>query len=180
METVRPAHAGGHGASWEALEAEHARVQEWVRKDRLSVTKIAVLLERRGVVVPYRTLHRFCVERCGFGRTAATVRVADGEPGAELQIDFAQIGPLRNPGMGRRRGAAPLAKEELRGLRDRPHRHARTLPSAAIARPDSQSTPPHAAAAPMEAPPATPDSPRSTPPAARHSTSPESGAASPP
>ena len=34
----------------------------------LSVVKIGVLLERRGVVVPYRTLHRFCVERCGFGQ----------------------------------------------------------------------------------------------------------------
>ena len=45
------------------------------------MVKIGVLLERRGVVVPYRTLHRFCVERCGFGKTAATVRVADGEPG---------------------------------------------------------------------------------------------------
>jgi hypothetical protein len=47
-------------------------------KSGLSVVKIGVLLQRQGVVVPYRTLHRFCVERCGFGRTAATVRVADG------------------------------------------------------------------------------------------------------
>jgi phytoene/squalene synthetase len=31
-----------------------------------------------GVVVPYRTLHRFAVERCGFGRRRSTVRVADG------------------------------------------------------------------------------------------------------
>ena len=38
----------------------------------LSVVKIGVLLERQGVVVPYWTLHRFCVERCGFGRTAST------------------------------------------------------------------------------------------------------------
>ncbi len=42
-----------------------------------------VLLQRRGVVVAYRTLHRFRVERGGFGRTAATMRVADGEPGAQ-------------------------------------------------------------------------------------------------
>jgi hypothetical protein len=33
-------------------------------------------LARHGGLVPYRTLHRFCVERRGFGRTAATVRVA--------------------------------------------------------------------------------------------------------
>ena len=54
----------------------------------------SAVLERRGVVVPYRTLHRFCVERCGFGRTAATVRVADGEPGAECQLDFGYLGLL--------------------------------------------------------------------------------------
>ena len=58
-------------------------------KDGLSVAKISVLLQRCGVAVPYRTLHRFCVERCGFGKTASTVRVAGGEPGAECQIDFA-------------------------------------------------------------------------------------------
>jgi transposase len=103
VEAVRPARTGGHGAAWEALEAEHARIAEWVGKDRLSVTKIGVLLERRGIVVPYRTLHRFCVERCGFGRTATTVRVADGEPGAEVQIDFAQMGLLHDPSAGRRR-----------------------------------------------------------------------------
>src|SRR5213594_2537498 len=47
----------------------------------LTVVKIGVLLQRRGVTVPYRTLHRFCVQCCGFGRGAQTVRVADGDPG---------------------------------------------------------------------------------------------------
>ena len=79
-QAVRPARPGGHGLAWEQLEACHADIAAWVKKD-LTVVKIGVLLERRGVVVPYRTLHRFCAERCGFGKTAATVRVADGEPG---------------------------------------------------------------------------------------------------
>jgi len=72
----------GHGPAWEQLDACQEQIRAWVRQG-LTVVKIGVLLQRRGVVVPYRTLHRFCVERCGFGRTAATVRVADGEPGAE-------------------------------------------------------------------------------------------------
>ncbi len=55
------------------------------------------------MVVPYRTLHRFCVERCGFGKTAATVRVADGEPGGECQIDFGYLGLLADPVSGQRR-----------------------------------------------------------------------------
>jgi Integrase core domain len=46
------------------------------------------------VTVPYRTLHRYCVERCGFSKTGATVPVNDGEPGAEVQIDFGYMGLL--------------------------------------------------------------------------------------
>ena len=101
-QAVRPARPGGHGLAWEQLEACHAEIEALV-KQGLSVVKIGVLLERRGVVVPYRTLHRFCVERCGFGKTAATVRVADGEPGAECQIDFGYLGLLADPVTGQRR-----------------------------------------------------------------------------
>jgi transposase len=100
---VRPARAGGHGTAWEALEVEREQISEWVGKD-LSVVKIADLLARRGVLVPYRTVHRFCTQRCGFGRGGrTTVRVADGEPGAECQIDFARMGLVYDPGSGRRR-----------------------------------------------------------------------------
>lgn len=33
-------------------------------------------------------LARFVVERCGYRPKETTVRVVDGEPGAELQVDF--------------------------------------------------------------------------------------------
>lgn len=103
VAAVRPVRTSGHGASWEALEAEVERITEWVQQD-LSVVKIADLLARRGVLVPYRTLHRFCTERCGFGRGGrTTVRVADGEPGVECQIDFARMGLVYDPSAGRRR-----------------------------------------------------------------------------
>jgi transposase len=101
-QVVRPVRPGGHGQAWAVLESHQVQIQEWV-KDGLTVVKVGVLLERRGVVVPYRTLHRFCVERCGFGRTAATVRVADGEPGAEGQLDFGDLGMLFDPVTGRQR-----------------------------------------------------------------------------
>jgi transposase len=101
-QAVRPARPGGHGLGWEQLEARHAGIEAQVTAG-LSVVKIGVLLERQGVVVPYRTLHRFCVERCGFGRKAATVRVADGEPGMECQVDFGYLGLLPDPVTGRQR-----------------------------------------------------------------------------
>jgi len=102
-EAVRPARPGGHGHAWDQLESCHAEVEAQV-KAGLSVVKIGVLLERRGVVVPYRTLHRFCAERCGYGRSAATtVRVADGEPGMECQLDFGYLGLITDPVTGRQR-----------------------------------------------------------------------------
>jgi transposase len=101
-QVVRPVRPGGHGQAWDQLGACQEQIEGWV-KQGLSVVKIGVLLERRGVVVPYRTLHRFCVERCGFGRTAPTVRVADGEPGMECQLDFGYLGLLFDPVTGRHR-----------------------------------------------------------------------------
>jgi hypothetical protein len=85
IDGARPARTHGHGVAWEALEVQRAQIAEWVGKD-LTVVKIGDLLARRGVMVPYRTLHRFCVERAGFRADArTTLRVADGEPGQECQ-----------------------------------------------------------------------------------------------
>lgn len=100
--SVRPARPGGHGVAWEALVPHEEQIRKWVKQD-LRLTKIAELLARRGVAVPYRTLHRFAVERCGFGRRDVTVRVADGEPGVECQVDFGRMGLLFDPVAGRRR-----------------------------------------------------------------------------
>src|SRR5580693_10310898 len=102
-EAVRPVRPGGHGQPWEQLEACREEIGAWV-KQGLTVVKIGVLLERQGVAVPYRTLHRFCAERCGYGRSAATtVRVADGEPGMECQLDFGYLGLITDPVTGRQR-----------------------------------------------------------------------------
>jgi len=101
-QAVRPARPGGHGLAWELLEARQAEIAGHVKAGR-SVVKIGVLLARSGTEVPYRTLHRFCVERCGFSKTATTVRVNDGEPGFECQVDFGYLGMLADPGTGQRR-----------------------------------------------------------------------------
>ncbi len=73
----------------------------WVKED-LTLVKIHILLERRGVEVPYRTLHRWAVANAGYGRRPATVRVADGEPGVELQVDFGKMGLIADRVSGRR------------------------------------------------------------------------------
>jgi len=106
-QAVRPVRPAGHGRAWEQLAACQQQIETWV-KDGLTVVKIGVLLERRGVAVPYRTLHRFCVARCGFvhdGRRgllaptlarasrpaaawAAASKREDGSPFAERHCEY--------------------------------------------------------------------------------------------
>ena len=107
INAVRPERGTGHGQAWDRLLTVEAEIREWV-EEGLQLTNIHGKLERQGVLVPYRTLHRFAVERCGFGRTRATVRVADGEPGVECQIDFGRLGMLHDPDSGRRRAVHAL------------------------------------------------------------------------
>jgi len=102
VEAVRPARPSGRGAAWAACQAEHEQIAGWVGQG-LTAVKIGELLGRKGVVVPYRTLARYAVERCDAGRHTVTVRVADGEPGVECQIDFARMGLVADPVAGRRR-----------------------------------------------------------------------------
>jgi hypothetical protein len=44
-----------------------------------------------------------CYQSRGSGKTPSTVRVADGEPGAECQVDFGYLGLLADPVTGRQR-----------------------------------------------------------------------------
>ncbi|MGH7751275.1 MAG: IS21 family transposase, partial [Gemmatimonadales bacterium] len=71
----------------------------------LTVVNAHELLERQGVVVAQRTLHRYALEVLDVGRSArgTTVRVADGEPGSELQVDYGKMGLVFDAGTGRRR-----------------------------------------------------------------------------
>ena len=55
------------------------------------------------MVVSYRTLNRYATTELDFGRRQTTVRVADCEPGAEVQIDFGRLGMLTDATDGRRR-----------------------------------------------------------------------------
>ena len=104
-ERVRPHRADGHGEAWATLEANHDQLEAWLVKEGLTVVKAHDLLTRRGTVVPERTLHRYALEVLGVGRSArtTTVRVADGEPGGELQVDFGKMGLIADPDSGRRR-----------------------------------------------------------------------------
>lgn len=99
---VRPSRPTGRSQPWETIAGEHEQIKEWL-KQGLTLTKVHTLLGRRGVVVSYRTLHRYATTELDFGRRQATVPVADCEPGAEVQVDFGRLGMLTGVGDPRRR-----------------------------------------------------------------------------
>jgi transposase len=104
VERVRPHRTDGRGASWRRLEAHKEKIRAWIEDEDLTVVKVHGLLVRQGVSVPIRTLERFCTQLCGPRRgRSTTVRVADGEPGDELQVDFGRMGLLFDSVTGRRR-----------------------------------------------------------------------------
>jgi transposase len=110
VAAVRPSRPNGHGPAWEALTGREEQIRAWVtgtgtgKGDRaLNLVKVHELLARQGCQVPYRTLHRFATEKCGYRVKTTTVRVADGEPGVECQIDFAYMGTITDAQSGRDR-----------------------------------------------------------------------------
>ena len=104
-ERVRPHRPSGHGQAWAAVVANHEQLKTWLVEKELTVVRAGELLARQGVMVPQRTLHRYALEVLGVGRSVrgVTVRVADGEPGSELQVDFGKMGMIVDPATGRRR-----------------------------------------------------------------------------
>ena len=102
VEIVRPHRMDGHGEAWATLVARRPKLEEWVTAGVAGV-KICELLARDGITVPERTVQRFIATEFGPRRgQGSTVRVADGEPGHELQIDFARLGLLHDE-TGKRR-----------------------------------------------------------------------------
>jgi len=103
VEAVRSHRVDGRGEAWHTIAGHHDQIAGWV-KANLTAVKIHELLERQGVGVPLRTVQRYVLEVCGRTRgQGPTVRVADGEPGDELQIDFGRMGLVFDPATGRNR-----------------------------------------------------------------------------
>ncbi len=108
VEAVRPHRSDGHGDAWRVLMANHDQIKAWLDAE-LTVVKVHDLLTRKGVVVPERTLHRYALEVLGHRRgRGPTVRVADGRPGDECQVDFGRMCSLHDPATDRTRAAYAL------------------------------------------------------------------------
>lgn len=99
---VRAQGPGVRGRSWEVCAEHRELLAGWLEK-QVPLSKVQELLVRHtGVVVPYRTLHRYAARELGFGSRRVTVRLAEGNPGEELQMDFGAVSWIRESGRRRR------------------------------------------------------------------------------
>jgi transposase len=113
---VRAQGPGVRGSSW-AVCAEHRELLAGWLEQQVPLSKVQELLGRHtGVVVPYRTLHRFATRELGFGGRRVTVRLAEGQPGEELQLDFGAVGWITEGGRRRRVWALVLVAAVSRHL----------------------------------------------------------------
>lgn len=90
------------------LEAHRDQVRDWLFPKQpgqraLRLTKVHVLLARRGVEVTYATLCRWAHDELGWRERTPTVRVDDPPPGEEAQADFGKMGMLVDPSTGKPR-----------------------------------------------------------------------------
>ena len=110
----RPSRDRNPGEVEEELLPHLETIRDWLKpkpgeKRGLRLTKVRQLLQRRGIQIPYSSLHRFAVNHCGFGKSQrATVRMAECEPGELAEVDFGRLGLVPDPETGRRRMAWAL------------------------------------------------------------------------
>ena len=90
-----------HGETWELLGEHRGKIESFVADD-VPAVKMVELLARQGVVVPERTLNRFLAAEFA-PSPKATVLLADGVPGEELQVDFGELGRMYDEESGKRR-----------------------------------------------------------------------------
>jgi hypothetical protein len=91
VAAVRPARPYGRGVACEAIAAHREDVRGWLEDDGLTVVKVHDLLAKRGGGAVSH-LVPLAAEELGFRRLRETVRVADLDPGRELQVDFGRVG----------------------------------------------------------------------------------------
>jgi transposase len=102
INRVRAQGPAARGSSWAVCVEHRELLSDWLAK-QVPLSKVQELLGRHaGVVVPYRTLHRYAVRELGFGGRRVTVRLAEGKPGEELQLDFGAVGWIAEGGRRRR------------------------------------------------------------------------------
>ncbi len=85
------------------LEPRADLIRQWLKEERLQLTRVQELLTKRDCTVSYTSLRRY-VARRGWGKSShTTVRMADTKPGEVAEMDFGRLGLMWDPETSRRR-----------------------------------------------------------------------------
>jgi len=88
----------------EVLEPWADQIEQWLKSDRLKLTRIQELLAQEHCLVAYSCLRRFIIRRGWLGKSSrTTVRMADTQPGEVTEVDFGRLGFVWDQESGRRR-----------------------------------------------------------------------------
>jgi len=91
------------------LEPWAEQIEQWLKHDRLKLTRIQELLAQHRCLVAYTCLRRYVMRRGWMGKGShTTVRMADTEPGQMAEVDFGRLGLTWDPESGRRRLASGM------------------------------------------------------------------------
>lgn len=113
---VRAQGPGVRSSSWSVCSAHRELLAGWL-EESIPLSKVQELLRRHsGLLVPYRTLHRYAARELGLGGRRTTVRLAEGRAGEELQMDFGAVGFVSEGGRRRRVWALVLTAAVSRHL----------------------------------------------------------------
>ena len=91
-----------HGEAWALCEAQRGFIEQQLG-DGLKLTKCGGCSRAAASTCPIATLHRFAVRSSASAVRRATMPVADGEPGQELQLDTGWMTLLEPDVFGKRR-----------------------------------------------------------------------------
>lgn len=84
---------------WCEVAAHRERIEAWLARSRpLRLRRIHTLLTRdHGLRASYDTLRRYAQRELGWRKRPTSVRVDDGEPGREAQVDFGLMATISDP-----------------------------------------------------------------------------------
>lgn len=107
-QVVQARPAGETSEEWQAIAAHHDRIARWLAGGDgvrpLRLTKVHALLVRdHELAASYDTLWRYARQQLAWRQKRSTVRLADPEPGQEVQLDFGEMGRIVEDASGRRR-----------------------------------------------------------------------------
>jgi transposase len=105
---LRPGAPPSTGAMRQHCAAHRELIEGWLREGCPGPKTVRLLARHTGVTVPLRTLQRFISDELVPPSRGRTVRVVDPPPGESIEVDFLELGSMRDLKTGKTRKLSAL------------------------------------------------------------------------